>query len=290
MAVSLAYLRHMTTYIAGYDGTTESDSALDLALRLAEPSKARVVAVNVYPGAYTAYWVPVEAVREGGLEDEFRERAQTLLRELDGRGVETRAVKDDSPARGLCDLARETGARLIAVGATRHGRVGRLAPGSVGMHLLHGAPCPVLVAPAGSGDTPVRTIGVAYDDREESRAALHAARELATSHHAELVVVGVREQTPIAVPMGDPRMPQLVEEADRQFEATLEHAASTTDATYRMHLGDPGRTLVDLSGDFDLLVTGSRGRGPVGSVILGSISRRLVDHASCPVLVVPRPG
>lgn len=38
----------------------------------------------------------------------------------------------------------------------------------------------------------------------------------------------------------------------------------------------------------DLLVMGSRSYGPVRTVVLGGASRHIVDHASCPVLVVPR--
>lgn len=39
----------------------------------------------------------------------------------------------------------------------------------------------------------------------------------------------------------------------------------------------------------DLIVVGSRGLGPIASVVLGSVSAHLVDHATCPVLVVRSP-
>lgn len=39
----------------------------------------------------------------------------------------------------------------------------------------------------------------------------------------------------------------------------------------------------------DLIVVGSRRRGPAASIVLGSVSTALVDHAPCPVLVVRRP-
>jgi nucleotide-binding universal stress UspA family protein len=39
----------------------------------------------------------------------------------------------------------------------------------------------------------------------------------------------------------------------------------------------------------DLIVVGSRGRGPAASALLGSVSAGLVDHATCPVLVVRLP-
>jgi nucleotide-binding universal stress UspA family protein len=40
----------------------------------------------------------------------------------------------------------------------------------------------------------------------------------------------------------------------------------------------------------ELVVIGSRGLGPIRSMLLGSVSAEVVDHAPCPVLVVRRPG
>lgn len=39
----------------------------------------------------------------------------------------------------------------------------------------------------------------------------------------------------------------------------------------------------------DLIVVGSRGLGPAASAVFGSVSTHLVDHATCPVLVVRSP-
>ena len=39
----------------------------------------------------------------------------------------------------------------------------------------------------------------------------------------------------------------------------------------------------------DLLVMGSRGYGPLRSVLLGSTSSMMIRAARCPVIVVPRP-
>jgi nucleotide-binding universal stress UspA family protein len=51
----------------------------------------------------------------------------------------------------------------------------------------------------------------------------------------------------------------------------------------------PGRVLVTCSKANDVLVVGSRGRGPVASALLGSSSDYCVHHAPCRVVVIP-PG
>lgn len=53
--------------------------------------------------------------------------------------------------------------------------------------------------------------------------------------------------------------------------------------------GDPGPALASLAEEIDaeLIVVGSHGKGLVGRFLEGSTSRYLLDHAPCPVLVVP---
>lgn len=50
--------------------------------------------------------------------------------------------------------------------------------------------------------------------------------------------------------------------------------------------GDPRQVLLGLSHDASMIVLGSRGRGPVASLLLGSVSVGVTRHAACPVVVV----
>jgi nucleotide-binding universal stress UspA family protein len=50
--------------------------------------------------------------------------------------------------------------------------------------------------------------------------------------------------------------------------------------------GSPGHVLVEQSNGADLLVVGHRGRGGLGSTLLGSVGMQCVLHASVPVTVV----
>jgi len=53
--------------------------------------------------------------------------------------------------------------------------------------------------------------------------------------------------------------------------------------------GAPADVLAEIGPqDADVIVTGSRGYGPVRRVLLGGVANRLVRHARVPVIVVPR--
>ena len=73
--------------------------------------------------------------------------------------------------------------------------------GDVTRSVLHGAPCPVAVAPRDYAKDPgaVEVIGVGYDGRAESRAALDLATELARERDGELrILAAIAAPVPFA--------------------------------------------------------------------------------------------
>jgi nucleotide-binding universal stress UspA family protein len=51
--------------------------------------------------------------------------------------------------------------------------------------------------------------------------------------------------------------------------------------------GEPADELAAVSTGLDLLICGSRGYGPVRSLVVGGVSWELAHRARCPLLVVP---
>ena len=80
--------------------------------------------------------------------------------------------------------------------------------------------------------------------------------------------------------------------AERAAPAELDDAVAKLDGDPRgepfFAVGDPGRILAEASDDLDLLVVGSRGYGPLHSVLVGGVAGRVVREAACPVIVLPR--
>jgi nucleotide-binding universal stress UspA family protein len=53
--------------------------------------------------------------------------------------------------------------------------------------------------------------------------------------------------------------------------------------------GQAAKVLLDSAADAELMVVGRRGQGSLREMLLGSISRHVVAHAKCPLVIVPSP-
>jgi nucleotide-binding universal stress UspA family protein len=206
-------------------------------------------------------------------------------------------IADLSSAKALHELAHAEQAALLIVGSTHTGHAGRVLPGSTGERLTHGAPCSVAVVPKGYRDrpeAPLRRIGVAYNETDEAKAATVAAAALARAFDAELELIGVVSTEYFTTPAlmtaeGIETMRRGVEEhVQESLEAAIAALPEGVTAHARRVTGEPVDVLTTASADLDLLVTGSRGYGPLHSVLVGGVSGRLLRNAQCPVIVVPR--
>jgi nucleotide-binding universal stress UspA family protein len=96
----------------------------------------------------------------------------------------------------------------------------------------------------------------------------------------------------------DPATPEVVFEADRgaaeaRAKSAVERIGRPTAAvTWAALNGRPASVVLDEAKSWtaDLIVVGTRGLGPFTAALLGSVSDEIVDHATCPVLVVRRPS
>ena len=135
----------------------------------------------------------------------------------------------------------------------------------------------------------MKKILVAIDGSEASMHAARTAVTLARGLNAQRTLAHIVPPTfvPPEVPFG---VQPWTEEAVAAGERLLEAAAKETGMTCeRMNLtGSAAERLADVAdtGNFDLVVVGSKGRGAVSRMLIGSVTDRLVHICKRPVLVV----
>jgi nucleotide-binding universal stress UspA family protein len=143
-------------------------------------------------------------------------------------------------------------------------------------------------------------IVVGVDGSETSHDALRWAAEEARLRSARLVALYAWSFIP-PQPLGEPGMlavsagdlPGQLEAEGEAARLTLDDAVSDVlgpdpgiDVERKLVEREAGEALVAESEDADLVVVGSHGRSGFTAALLGSVSRHVVDHSKCPVVVV----
>jgi len=138
------------------------------------------------------------------------------------------------------------------------------------------------------------SIVVGVDGSPHAARALQWAIKQATVEHRRLTLAhSINTASPafIDAAIVDSRSSRsILEMAGQQVldeaRSTVEGTAPELEVHEAFALADPRDVLLQLSEKASTLVVGSRGRGRVRSLLLGSVSAALVQHAHCPVVVV----
>ena len=273
----------------------DDDAApLALAQRLATISGAPLALATVLSLDSITPVATVDYVR--AMQDGARTAVDKVAATLPGGFQVTTHLAQGSRPGALQALAEKLGAIAIVVGSSHRGGVGRVLAGDVAAGLLHGAPCPVVVAPRGYVDKPIERIGVAFAATDEGREAAAAGFGLARRTGGSVELVSVIEPSAFT---GAYVVPGWISSADVDVEALDRHARDAAEqaiadlgdgvtATTDVRHGTVVPTLAQASEWLDLLVCGSRGYGAAQSALAGGVSRGLAHASACPLLLVPR--
>jgi nucleotide-binding universal stress UspA family protein len=150
--------------------------------------------------------------------------------------------------------------------------------------------------PARSG-----AVVVGVDGSDPANLALDWAATTAALEHLPLTIIHavapMAAETSLWVGTGAIPTPEMVTAVEQAGAALLVEAATRAEwrepeleIRTRRHLADPRNVLIRASEDAGLVVVGSRGRGPLASMLLGSVGMAVVGHAGSPVAVVRAPG
>ena len=275
--------------IVGTDGSPAARVACDLVAERDWPAGTHVVVLTAAsPMVDLSGIAPPAGARAGTDLEAARAIAEAAAEGLRARGLSVEAdVGIGDPASLLITSARERLADLIVVGHRGRGPVASAVLGSVSAYLVDHAPCPVLVA---RGPTISRML-LATDGTQSSMAiprVLHAWGAAFRGLPVEVLCVAQRDEfvTPWA---GEPDEDAAIAEHVRIAEHVADEMVElgwTAAAVVRS--GEPAREIVRAGDEWraDLIVTGSRGIGPLRRIVAGSVGHDVLLHAHSSVLVV----
>jgi nucleotide-binding universal stress UspA family protein len=207
-----------------------------------------------------------------------------------GLEVRVRVVPGSDAARTLLEESR--GAAVLALGARGLGALRGMVLGSVSTAVVEHAHVPVVVVRhAASTTIPDPRVVVGVDGSPVSSPALRFAFEEARRRGTGVTAVHTWQpdvRTPSAEWWPEDPIRSEVDERVVASESLAGFREEFPEVDVRVHVTqrDAAAELVRLSTGAGLLVVGSRGRGPVATAVLGSVSATVLRKAHCPVAVV----
>jgi nucleotide-binding universal stress UspA family protein len=269
------------------------------------PSDTSIRVVTVVPPLREltgAPWMAVAPLNTDELETAQLHRAETRVREVVGRlratGLDASwLVMRGAPADAIAAVATRERTDLIVMGSRGLNALEGALLGSVSEGVVDRAPCPVLIA---------RTDWIRQSlFAEDASDGANLALDFVCAHQhllgRETRVVGVVNPYPIwpetfDMPI-DAHSVQVIADDEAELRVRTRTASDEAAAALREAgqpavaeccEGAPAGTLVDvaLATRTDLVVVGNRRRTGVTRLLLGSVSRHVLHHAHCSVLLV----
>jgi nucleotide-binding universal stress UspA family protein len=283
--------------VVGVDGSPSSDRAVDWATDEASRRNLPLHLLNAWNVDFSAELIgPLLPGFERESSDTMRAAADRVRAlDPDVRVVRRSERTGAAAALVIASLRADT----VVVGSRGLSTMGRLLAGSTSMQVAAHAHCPTVVVGESHATRAGRPrVVVGIDTSPASLDAVAYAVTQAAERGGDLTVVhawdvGLVEGTlALNAPM------EVWERFGAEREAmTAEAVAGWSERYPDVHVetrvvhGRAADALVDAASDAELLVVGSRGHGGFLGLLLGSVSRTVLQTAPCPVAVVrPNPG
>jgi nucleotide-binding universal stress UspA family protein len=288
------------TVVVGFDGSESALTAVRWAAREAVRRRLPLRLVQAFS------WPNVRHFGDPGLGFDYHEVLLRAAHEQVSAAADAAAapapgveleqhVATGYPIPMLEDESRH--AQLLVLGHRGLGGVTGLLLGSVTAALATHATCPVVVVRgAESLDALARLpVVVGVDGTPNSEAALAFAFDAADARrvpliavhtwwesHADPVLDVVRDWDAIGADEREVLVERLAGWGEKYPDVPVQRIVACD---------RPARRLLEQAQSAQLVVVGSRGRGTLSCMFLGSVSHALLHHAPCPVGIVrPEPG
>jgi nucleotide-binding universal stress UspA family protein len=293
------------TWVVGMDASPDAERALVWAITRARA--ARTTGYDVQIRAVSAWSVPVDSsigLAGAGLRIDWNtdwdevgranaQRLAEIVEAIETHGVPiTPVTVQGNSVQVLVQEAAE--ADLLVVGRRGMSTFKELVLGSVSRHLVTHAPIPtVVVPPEADPFAPLRRVVAGFDGSSNAEAVVRWMQTQAPiladdPMTVELDVICAEEISPLTDEATTrERFPDEVERLEAQLDAEVERLDPEGLLQWQFVLAAARRALVEHSQAAELTVLGARGRGAVGSAILGSVATWMLHHCATPLVVVP---
>ena len=276
----------VTKIVVGTDGSESAMAAMRWAAEEAAIHHAEVEVVLAWN-----YLNQHHADRSGRFDPNYTEAsarealAAWVTEALGSDAAIAQRVVLDTPARAVLEAG--DAADLVVLGARGTGGFEGLLLGSVSERVAQQATGPVAVV---RNVAPVRggRVVVGVDGSARSLRAMRWAAGEAVARHSRLDVVHAW-RLPVMTdwPMMMPDL-SVMEEGGRAILDTALADPALEGLRVRPHLSNQSaaRAVIELAADAGLVVVGTRGLGRITGALMGSVSRQLLHHSPCPVVVI----
>lgn len=279
------------TVVVGLDGSPSAERALEWAIAQAQlESRQLTLAHGVDPSG--SVWIDPAGIDHRAVLEALQSDAEVTLehaREQVARRAPDLAVHQVirmSDARvTLLELSDQ--AAIVVVGSRGRGPIKTLLLGSVSLAVSREARCPVVVVRPGNPGVVRNGVLVGADGTARSLATLEFAYRQASLHQLPLTIMHC---------FGDTRVGTDEEPAASDVRLVLAESLAGLgekfpDVQARTELvrGMADERLVRASQRMDLVVVGAHHGGTLTTLLYGSIANAVLEHATCPVAIVPEP-
>ena len=284
--------------VVGVDGSPDSLRALRFAVAEAQRSDSELWLVNalheIVP--FAPMWPALTSETLTDVGRNVVNDARTIVEEVSHGSVKSRQLTAAGPAVQVLGSAAEQ-AQLVVLGHRSAGAMERLFTGSTTFGVVARAACPVVSVPSEwDGDRRYDRLVAAVDGSPMSEAILARAFEAARDRSARLEVIHCWRLSPFYSNLLDEW--SVRDEWTRQTSGLIQELVETCSTRYpdvevttRMEYAEVADTLVRCSEKADVMYVGRHGHGGLGTRVSmtspGSITRALLQHAHCPLEVIP---
>lgn len=280
--------------VVGYDGSDGSEHALHWAVEEARLRGLPLEVVAVWDEPTVDVGMGAGSVVDPNLALVLEQRAKDIAAEGAAQVTDVPVTGRALPgpaASALIDASQ--GADLLVTGSHSKRGVAEILLGSTSDQVATHSACPTIVV----RPKPVtqHRLAVAVDGSGPGGRALDWAFDEASRRGWKVRVIHAWDVHVVGFDVDDSTYPKggildEVKEAETRLNAEVlaGHRAHYPDVEVEVHVdrGNADRVVLGASADCDLLVVGSKGHGAVASMLLGSVSHRVLHHADCSVAVV----